>query len=141
MRTWMVIVLGLVLLVGGGAVVWAAVQCQVTCTNAACGFTQSVMVGPTEATDVIAGYCVNCAQMVELRWRVPPQEIADSPAPVPPKPLGAVWNEETGQTTAVYACPICSGPFLEISDVRAMTHCPKCGKQTLEVKGGGLCVD
>jgi hypothetical protein len=133
MRTWIIIGLGLAMLLGGGMVLWASQYHEVKCSNAGCGFRQEIEVGPTMTQDVVAGYCVNCAQFVEIRWQYEPT-VKDAPTP-----LGTVWNPETGKTAAIYACPVCKGPFQAIDreQLRDMSYCPQCSKETLEVNGTG----
>jgi hypothetical protein len=90
-----------------------------------CGYKAEVRFGGGKQFDQLTGFCVQCGDFVYIRWGRNEKK---------PEPLGRVWNPATGESSPVYACPECGRPFLAISSIHDMKHCPKCDKETLESK-------
>lgn len=90
-----------------------------------CGYKAEVEFGGGKQFDQLTGFCVECDDFVYIRWKRDEKK---------PEPLGWVWNPATGESSPVYECPECGKPFLAISSIHDVKHCPKCRKETLESK-------
>jgi hypothetical protein len=94
-----------------------------------CGYESYVSFGGGMFYDQLTGYCRSCKKFVYLSWtgaNIPAQMKQQIKFKAPPKPLGEVWDARTGKFMAIYACPKCNGPFLEIKKIDDLKHCPVC---------------
>lgn len=110
----------------------AATGYRLKCADKDCKYETRVTFGPTKLTTRVTGWCVKCAKFQTVSWIN--REFAGQPAEKPIEPLGKVWDPESGQTKAVYACPACKGPMLEIGSGKELKHCPKCGGEKVELR-------
>lgn len=98
-----------------------------------CGYESYVSFGGGMFYNQTTGYCRACKKFVYLRWtrkNIPAEtkkhlKSKDRPRP---KPLGEVWDSQTGKVMTVHACPACKGPFLEIKRLDDLKRCPVCNK-------------
>jgi hypothetical protein len=123
-----VITLGSILTIA--AVVYAAEGFSMKCKSKACGYESTVTFGGGMAFGQLTGYCVKCKKFVSLNWTLEGSPALDPKAKkIPqPKPLGEVWDSQSGRKLAIFACPHCSGPFAEIKSKDELKHCPSCNK-------------
>lgn len=96
-----------------------------------CGFKQEIVFGGGMFFDQVQGYCRSCKKFVAIAWTregapLPP-EMAKNPV-AKPKPLGEVWDGETGRVLTIYACPHCKGPFSKIDGPANLKYCPSCNQ-------------
>ena len=112
------------------AVVYAGEGLSMKCKSKTCGYESDVTFGGGMAYGQLTGYCVKCKKFVNLHWT-----LEDRPALGPnakkvpqPKPLGEVWDSQTGRKLSIFACPHCSGPFAEIKSNEELKSCPSCNK-------------
>ena len=97
-----------------------------------CGHESSVTFGGGMFFEQITGYCRACKKFVYVTWTGKDQvdrakEVGFKVQPRP-KPLGEVWDAQTGKILTIHACPTCKGPFLEIKSPDELKHCPSCNK-------------
>ena len=108
------------------------------CTDEKCGYEGRINFGGGFTFNQVTGYCAQCKQFVYVSWPNGSQtqtiNIGEEPPakPIPPKPLGTIWDPATGKTGTLYACPKCKGPFLAVNEGE-MKCCPKCNKPTLKM--------
>ena len=96
-----------------------------------CGYGSRVSFGGGMFSQQATGYCRVCKKFVYLHWtrkNIPEQLKDQIKHKARPKPLGEVWDSQTGRVMTVYACPTCKGPFLEIKKVEDLKCCPACNK-------------
>lgn len=98
-----------------------------------CGYEKEVIFGGGMAFQQMTGYCRRCKEFVYLSWTqggLSPEMIKSlgiKEITPRPNPLGEVWDARTGKVLALYACPTCKGPFLEIKGPDDLRCCPACG--------------
>ena len=121
------------------AVAYAGAAYSFQCLNKDCAFKTDVNFGGGFVIEQMTGYCVDCKEFVYLRWaRKGKEPVRKGLNPDPPAPVAHIWNPSTGEILSLYACPKCTKPFLPIKDVKDLTHCPRCAKDTIKLTGEGF---
>lgn len=103
----------------------AGTQYAVTCTTPKCGFTTSIGLGGGRMFEQASGYCLKCAKVVSVTWK---RDNARQGF------LSTVFDHTTGRKHSLFKCPACSNAFIEVKVIEAFSHCPKCGKKSLQAK-------
>ena len=100
-----------------------------------CGFTVQVGIGPTMSSHAVDGYCRSCKEFVSIRWTNinSPTNDLQKEIVLRPKPLGEIWDPQTGAFVTIESCPKCTRPFLEIKKISEIKHCPACNKPHFEI--------
>jgi len=109
---------------------------EMKCQSKTCGYTSRVTFGGGMAFEQLTGYCLKCKKFVYLQWTREGSPALDPAAKkvLPPKPLGEVWDAQSGRALTIYACPECNGPFAAIKNRSDdLKHCPACGKSDFAV--------
>ena len=125
------------------------------CSN--CGLTEVVFYGEGMISKIVAnGYCCSCNKFVSIthgsakneeglymeydgfKWATMTEEEINAVK----EPIGYVYCPHSKTKRALYPCPICGKPFIQIIEEDFGTienpekiYCPKCGEKTVE---GGL---
>jgi len=123
------------------------------CESPKCGFDGDLEVGGGFDYNQASGYCTTCKKFVSVSWkreRVTEElkKVQDKSTNLPataPAKLGTTWNPATGYTAALYPCPHCRKPFMEIDNISLVRGsvesgkvlCPKCTNLTLSFKHRG----
>jgi uncharacterized protein YbaR (Trm112 family) len=112
------------------AVVYAGEGFSMKCKAKTCGYETTVTFGGGMAFSQLTGYCVKCKKFVSLQWTLEGSPLLDPNAKkIPqPKPLGEIWDSQSGRKLTIFACPHCTGPFAEIKKQEELKHCPSCNK-------------
>ncbi len=98
---------------------------DVRCEDAKCGFTTSIGIGGGRMFEEASGYCTKCAKSVSVTW------------PRGEKPKAAAvrfWDAITGRVRELFRCKTCQEPFVRITQIEELKHCPKCGKASLKAR-------
>ena len=111
--------------VGCVTILFAGQVFEILCKDKACGFKSTVSFGGGKMFDKITGFCVECDEFVY---------ITRDRREKKPESLGTIWDPSSGKTRELYPCPECGKPFLTISSIKDVKHCPKCMKATIEYK-------
>jgi DNA-directed RNA polymerase subunit RPC12/RpoP len=147
---------GIIFLCSGLA--YAGMGYHLKCDN--CRAEAELYFGTGMVSKVVAnGYCYNCKKYVCIRhgtakdanglyqkydgskWSTMTEEEIKAIE----QPIGYVYCPDSEQKRALYPCPICGKPFIQIKEEDfgtienpAKIYCPVCGKKALEGKGGIL---
>ena len=101
----------------------AAEGFAIKCTNAKCGYTEMLLIGPGMMGERITGYCSRCKKLVCISWK----RDGESQRPAA---VGKKGSLKTG-VRLTYKCPDCGKPFTEIKEPEDARQCPRChGKTT-----------
>ena len=131
------------------AICLAGSMWKLKCENPKCKFTEDVDIGGGGVIACeVTGYCTTCREFVTISWKRPGltgdfkkmQDDDKTLSDNPPLRLGTVWNPATGLTAALYPCPKCRKPFMEIDSLATggdERFCPHCTNLTLKVQHVG----
>jgi len=119
------------------------------CESPKCHFEGDLWFGGGFEFDRLTGYCWKCKKFVSFDWKTKGlkgslkehQDKSGLPDAAP-EPVGIVWSPALA--TALYRCPNCKQPIIEIrremleelSDKHEKANCPHCHNRTLTFTRG-----